>query len=147
MSEAPAARNPADPTLARNARSRPARPRRPFAVEVAAAILVIGSVLSILTSIDVAMRFAERGEPIDALALVSVGVGAVLAVLGVLVRYGRAWLVTVNVVAVVAFLELTSGSLAGLFFGVPDVFVLLALFWERPWFQWRPDAAAGEVSP
>jgi hypothetical protein len=114
------------------------RPRRPILIELAAAILVVGGALSILTSIGVALHLADQGQPIDAVALLTVGIGAGLLILGVLIRYGRAWLVTVNVVAVVSFLELTSGSIVGLFFGALDVFVVLALIWERGWFQWAP---------
>ena len=126
---------------------RPTRPRRPFLVEIAAAILVVGGVISILTSIEVVLRLGEEGQPVEGLAVLSLAIGAALLVLGLLVRYGRAWLVTVNVVAVAGFLELTSGTVPGLLFGSLDVFVVLALFWERAWFQWSAPASDQPLTP
>jgi hypothetical protein len=119
------------------------RPARPALVEVAAAILIVGGVISLLSSIEVVATFAQRSQADLGISLLSVAIGAGLLVLGILVRYGRAWLLTVNVVAVVAFLELISGTIVGLFFGGLDVFVVLALFYERPWFQWRPPGLDG----
>ncbi|HJW23137.1 MAG TPA: hypothetical protein VJ506_11970 [Candidatus Limnocylindrales bacterium] len=120
-----------------------ARPPRPALVELAAAILVVGGVLSILSSIEVVLTLGQQGQPVDALSLLSLAIGLGFVVLGVLARYGRAWLVAVNVVAVAAFLELISATIIGLLFGALDVFVVLALFWERPWFQWRPPSPNG----
>jgi hypothetical protein len=117
------------------------RPTRPVLVELAAAILVVGGAISVMTSIQVMFRLADQGEAAVGIAAISIGIGLALIVLGVAVRYGRLWLLTLNVVAVIAFLELTSGSIVGLFFGGLDVFVVLALFRERPWFQWRPDVS------
>ncbi|HEX7950720.1 MAG TPA: hypothetical protein VF494_10260 [Candidatus Limnocylindrales bacterium] len=119
------------------------RPPRPVLVELAAAVLVVGALLSIVSSIEVVFRFASEGQPTDPFAAITTGVGLGLLVLGLLVRSGRAWLVTVNVVAVVAFLELISSSIVGLLFGGLDVFVLLALVRERPWFEWRPEDPDG----
>lgn len=115
------------------------RPRRPVLVELAAAILVVGGAVSILSSIQVLVTLSGRGQAADALPGLKLAVGAALLVLGLLVRTGRAWLVAVNVIAVVAFLELVSGSIVGLVIGGLDVFVLLALLRERPWFQWPPE--------
>ncbi len=147
MNDAPTAAEPADPARGSSAASPADRPRRPVLVELAAAVLVVGGALSILTSIEVAVHFADQGQPIDALAPVSVGIGAGLVILGLLIRSARAWLVTVNVVVIVAFLELTSGSMVGLFFGVLDVFVVLALFWERSWFQSPKDSVGATDQP
>jgi hypothetical protein len=68
--------------------------------------------------------------------VITIVVATVTLGLGLAVRFGRAWLVTVNVMAVIGFLELLSQSSIGLLFGVLDVFVVLALFRERPWFEW-----------
>ncbi len=103
----------------------------------------MGGVISTLTSIEVVLTFAQQDQPLDWLSALSVAIGVGFVVLGVLVRYGRAWLVTVNVVAVVGFLELISGSIIGLFFGSLDVFVVLALMWTRLWFEWRPEGPKG----
>jgi hypothetical protein len=121
----------------------PSRPRRPVLVEVAAAFLVVGGIISLLTSIEVVLTFAQQGQPVDALSVSTLAIGVGFVILGLLTRSGRAWLVTINVVAVVAFLELISATIIGLFFGALDVFVVLALMWTRPWFQWRPDGPKG----
>ena len=119
------------------------RPRRPVSVELAAAILIVGGFVSILGSIQAIGHLIDAGEPVDGLAPVTVGIGVAILVLGILLRAGRAWFVTINVVAVLGFLELTSGSVAGIVLGALDVLVVLILAAERPWFRWRPAAGAG----
>ena len=114
------------------------RPRRPVAVELAAAVLVVGGFVSILGSIQAIGHLTGAGESVDGLAPVTLGIGAAILVIGLFVRAGRAWLVAINVVAILGFLELTSGSIAGIVLGVLDVIVVIALAAERPWFQWRP---------
>jgi hypothetical protein len=121
----------------------PGRPSRPALVELASAVLVVNGAISILASVDVAMRLAEAGPGVEPLALITLGIGVISVVLGLLMRFGRAWLVTLNVVAIAAFLELTSGSIAGLLFGGLDLFVVVVLLLERPWFRWLPDEANG----
>ena len=116
------------------------RPRRPVAVEFAAAVLVVGGFVSVLGSIQALAQMQAEGASIDGLGVVTIGIGVVLMVLGLVVRSGRGWLLAINVVAVLGFLELTSGQLAGIVLGTLDVLVVLALAAERPWFQWRPPA-------
>jgi hypothetical protein len=108
-------------------------------VELASAILVVGGLVGILNSIEVAMRLAEAGPGVEPIAGLTLGIGLVSVVLGILTRYGRAWLVTLNVVAIAAFLELTSGAMTGLLFGGLDVFVVVVLLLHRPWFAWTPE--------
>jgi hypothetical protein len=112
--------------------------RRPVLVELASALLIVGGALTLLISIQVAATLGTQGEEVGALTLITVALAAATFVLGLLVRYGRAWLLTINVVAVIAFLELTSGSSVGLFLGALDTFVVLALVRERPWFAETP---------
>jgi hypothetical protein len=119
-------------------------------VELAAAIMIVGGIISTLTSIEAAATFAARGELSVPLAALSVGLGVAFVLLGLLVRVGRAWLVAVNVAAIAGFLELTSGTAQGLLFGVLDALVVVLLLRERPWFQWSPDVAPEDdrrVSP
>ena len=123
------------------------RPRRPVAVEFAAAGLVVGGCVSILGSIQAIASLSAAGQPVDGLAPVTLGIGAAIMVLGLVVRSGRGWLVTVNVVAVLGFLELTSGTIAGIVLGALDVLVVLALVSERPWFQWRQPLTPPTASP
>ena len=114
--------------------ARPPRRRRPILVELASALLIVGGVLNLLLSIQVIAALGQQGSEVGPLTLVTIVLAAATLVLGVLVRFGRAWLVTINVVAVVAFLELTSGSPVGLVFGGVDTVVVVALLLERPWF-------------
>ena len=113
----------------------PAPPRgRPILVELASAILIVGGALNLLISIQVLARLGTQGSEIGMLTFATVALAVATIALGLLVRYGRAWLVAVNVVAVVAFLELISGNPVGLLLGAIDTFVVLALVRERPWF-------------
>lgn len=122
---------------------RPVRPPRPALVELASAILIITGGLSSLTTLQVVAELADQGTASATLALLSFAIGIGSIVLGLLVRYGKGWLVAVNVAAVAGFLELMSGSALGLLFAIPDIVVVLALFRERPWFTWSPDAPSG----
>jgi hypothetical protein len=109
---------------------------RPVLVELASALLVVGAAVNLLISVDGLVSFAQAGGDIGVPTLITIVVATVTLALGIAVRFGRAWLVTVNVVAVIGFLELISQTSIGLLFGVLDVFVVLALFRERPWFEW-----------
>jgi hypothetical protein len=111
--------------------------RRPVLVEIASAILIVSGVLNLITTIDVLFRLAGRGESIGGLTVSSIVISTVTIGLGLAVRAGRAWLLALNVIAVFAFLELTSGTPVGLLFGALDLVVVLALLSQRPWFQ-RP---------
>jgi len=117
----------------------PGRPARPALVELASAILVVNGAISILSSIDVVMRLAEAGPGVEPLAMLTLAIGVGSVILGLLMRFGRAWLVTLNVIAIAAFLELTSGAIVGLLFGGLDLFVVAVLLLERPWFTWTPE--------
>lgn len=112
------------------------RPPRPVLVELAAAVLIIGSAMDVFISFEgTATAPTAEGRLLFAL---STAIGAALVVLGLLVRAGRAWIVAINVVAVAAFLEITSLTFAGLVSMVLDLAVLVILLRERWWFQWRP---------
>jgi hypothetical protein len=112
-----------------------ARGARPILVEIATAFLIVSGAFNLLLSIQVLLNLGNRGEEIGLLTLVTIGLAVATIGLGLLARSGRAWLVTVNVVAVLAFLELTSATLVGLLFGVIDLLIVLVLIRERPWFQ------------
>jgi hypothetical protein len=112
-----------------------AAPPRPILVEVASAFLVIGGAINLLLSIEVLIRLAQGGTGIAELTVITIALATLVLALGLAVRFGRAWLVTVNVVAVIGFLELISQTPVGLLFGVVDVLVVLALMRERPWFE------------
>ena len=61
-------------------------------------------------------------------------------VVGVLVRAGRAWLASINIVAVLVFVECTAipdGSAIAALLAVLDGFVFVTLARHRAWFEWR----------
>ncbi len=109
---------------------------RPILVELASALLVVGSIFNLLISIDGLVLFAQDGGDISLATIITIALGTLTLGLGLAVRFARAWLLTVNVVAVIGFLELLSQTPIGLLFGALDVIVVLALFRERPWFEW-----------
>jgi hypothetical protein len=115
------------------------RPPRPILVELAAALLVVGSATDAVISLE-SMATAPTGDG-RSIAAISFAVGLGLVLLGLLVRSGRAWLVAVNVVAIAAFLELRDVSSAGLISAVLDVVVVVILLRERWWFRWTPPPA------
>ena len=123
-----AARSPETPAIE--------RPPRPFLVELAAAILIAGSATDVIFSFE-GIATAQTGLG-RALAATAVALGILLVLLGFFIRRRRAWLLTLNVVAVAAFLELQSLTFVGLVSGIIDMIVVGILLRERWWFQWRP---------
>ena len=105
-------------------------------VELASAILVVGAAVNLLISVDGLVSLAQTGGDIALPTVITIAVATLTLGLGIATRFGRAWLVTLNVMAVIGFLELLSGTSIGLLFGLLDVFVVLALLRERPWFEW-----------
>ena len=120
------------------------RPARPGAVELAAAILIVGGLLGTLSGLG---RLADPAAVAPSLGLLTVVLNVVQVVLGLLVRQGRLWLLTVNYAAAVGFLDLLAGgaSVTALMLGLSEVVVVITLLANRPWFdavgRWRRDAA------
>ncbi len=123
------------------------RPPRPVAVQLASALLIVSGLLSTLLSFDAVGRLGDQTPGIEPLALLSVALGLATALLGVLLHFGRGWLVTLNASAIAGFLELMSGIPAGWILGTVDVAVVLVLVWHRPWFAWTPRGGAGGGAP
>lgn len=119
------------------------RPPRPLAVEVATAIVIVSGAMSVLLSIDAFVRMSELGSAGTELTLPSIVLGLGSLILGVLLRYGRAWLVGVNVLAIAGFLELISGTPMGMVTGGLDAIAVVVLLVHRPWFAWRPGQVPG----
>jgi len=112
-------------------------------VELAAAILVIGSGMDTVSSLEgLATAVSPEARLLGGL---SVAAGCGLIALGILIRGRRAWLLTLNVVAIAAFLELRSVTFGGILAAVLDMLVVGILLRERWWFRWVPpaDAAPG----
>lgn len=112
----------------------PERPPRPILVEVAAAVLIVGGLTSLIGAL------AAPGVA----GILFTALNAAMIVLGVLIRRGRGWVVAINVVAVALFLELTALPSGYAFVAIAmDAIVLVALFRHRSWFAWTPPELAG----
>ncbi len=87
----------------------------------------------------------RRPEGLEGLAVLAIVLNVGQVVVGVLVRMGRLWVVDVNYVAVLGFLDLAgaAGSSLALLLGVVDLGVLAVLFAYRSWFdgRWAEPAA------
>jgi hypothetical protein len=116
---------------------------RPPAVELAAAILIVGGVLGLMGAIAGASSLPPGTELLVA-ATIALDIASIAV--GVLIRMGRLWLLDVNYVAVVGFLDLTAAASSplALILGLADAAVVVILILYRPWFQSR--AAWGKGS-
>jgi hypothetical protein len=126
------------------ARGEPLRPERPGPVELAAAILIVGGALGMLSGLA---SLAQAPGTSPTLALVTVVLNLFQVALGLFVRHGRLWLLTVNYAAVVGFLDLLAGtaSVTSLILGLGEVVVVIVLLASKPWFdamrRWRNEDA------
>jgi hypothetical protein len=114
----------------------PVRPNRPAAIELAAALLIVGGGLGVFGLIA---TDAQRPAGLEWLAVLTLVLNVAQIVVGVLVRIGRFWIVVVNYVAVLGFLDFRSASVSplGLMLGLTEVVVLVILFIHRSWFDRR----------
>jgi hypothetical protein len=122
------------------------RPPRPMSIEISAAILIVGGFLATIATVAAALGLdpiaAEPGS--RPVIILLVALNALTVFIGVLVRRGVAWILCINVVAVLLFVELTAvpgGRASAALLAVLDAFVFLALLRNRAWFDWRPPAA------
>lgn len=121
----------------------PERPRRPLSIEIAAAILIVGGFAAMVGTVPALLSgdsaAADPGaRPVIVLIL---GLNAVTLAVGALVRRGQVWLLCINVVAVLLFIELTaipSGSAIAALQAILDGYVFVALARNRGWFEWQP---------
>ena len=107
-------------------------------------MLVIGSGIDAAISFE-GMSLATTTEA-RLLSAATVAVGFGLIALGFLIRSGRGWLVTINVVAVAAFLELLTLTFGGIFAALLYMVVLGILLREQWWFRWSPPDPAAEAA-
>lgn len=109
-------------------------PRRPALVELAAAILIVGGSISIVGAVGAAGGLPAGSEP---LLLVTLALNVGTVAVGLLARSGRGWLLAINYVAVLAFLDLLAagGSGIALLLGVAEVLALVILFSSKRWFD------------
>jgi hypothetical protein len=118
-------------------RDGPDRPPRPVLVELASAILIIGSFMDGAISFEAMMEATTQETRLFATASVLVAAG--LIALGVMIRGGRLWLLALNVVALAAFLELQTVTPGGVFAALIYMVVVGILLRERAWFHWVPE--------
>jgi hypothetical protein len=125
------------------------RPDRPAAIELAAAILIVSALIRLFV---VALAIAappEAGVEVSPTRVtVETAIQVATMLTGFVVRSGRAWLVVVNIVVVLAFLQIISVqgpvslAIAVLYAGASAV-----VFAQRPWFAamggWRAALRAG----
>jgi hypothetical protein len=112
---------------------RPQAPARPPTVELAAAILIVGGAVNLIGAVLAAVA-AWAADPF---LWLTIGLNLASAVVGILVRTGRLWLVTVNFAAVLGFLDLLGASVnpAALMLGVAEILVVVILIRHKPWFD------------
>jgi hypothetical protein len=122
----------------------PARPLRPVAIEYASIVLILSGFLRLLAiGLALVAPPPESGLDIQPLyVVIEAGFQAASIALGVLIRYGRAWLMAANFAAVFAFLQLISLlGVVAIVFGVLFAIAFVAIFANRPWFlattSWR----------
>jgi hypothetical protein len=119
---------------------------RPAAVELAAAILIVGGILGLVGAFAGA---AALPPGTGLLLLVTIALDAASIVVGLLIRTGRLWLVAVNYVAVVGFLDVLAagGSSIALIRGIGEIAAVVILLVCRPWFvaRARSSQAVGDV--
>ena len=121
------------------------RPARPGAVELAAALLIVSGVLGLVGTIGAASSLPAGAELILVLTA-ALNLGSIA--IGFLVRFGRAWLLDVNYVAVLGFLDLVAGAGSGLalLLGLADVVVVVILLLNKPRFDALRRARQREAS-
>jgi hypothetical protein len=110
-------------------------PSRPARVELAAAILVVGGAVGLVgTFLRDGSLGPGGGDPFLPLTL-GLNIGSIVA--GVLVRIGRLWIVVVNYVAVLGFLDLLAAGTSplALMLGLADIVVVVILFLDKGWFD------------
>jgi hypothetical protein len=112
------------------------RPPRPALIELVAALLIVAGILGVISLIAPDPR---RPEGLEGLAILTIALNVLQIVVGVLVRMGRLWVVDVNYVAVLGFLDLAGagGSSLALLLGLIELGSLAVLFAYRSWFDGR----------
>jgi hypothetical protein len=117
-----------------------AAPSRPAAVELAAAVLIVGGIVALFGVLSSLVQGLG-----DQFTVLSIALDAGMVLAGVLARMGRAWLLVVNYVAVLGFLDLVASGTSplALMLGILDVIVVVVLLANKPWFDalstWRSE--------
>jgi hypothetical protein len=125
----------ADPTGEHSA-ERPIRPRRPALIELSAALLIVAGLLGI---VGLFAPDPSKPEGLEWAAVITAILNVAQIVVGLLIGAGRLWIIDVNYVAVLGFLDLVgaAGSPLAFTLGLIELGVLAVLFAYRPWFDGR----------
>jgi hypothetical protein len=118
--------------------------RRPAAVELAAALLIVTGIVQLVGAFGVAGTLPAG---LEGLLLLTIALDIATIVAGILIRMGRFWLLVVNYVAVIGFLDLlrVGASPLALAMAIVDAVVLYVLFTNRSWFGHRPPDEADDA--
>ena len=132
-------RRPADDALDRAG--------RPPLVEMAAALLIVTGAVQLVSAIG-AVATGNLPPNAGGLLALTIAIDVATIVAGALTRAGRLWLLVVNYVAVIGFLDLlrSTGSIVALVLAVVDLVVLYVLFTNREWFD-RKRRAVDDAEP
>ena len=128
----------------------PARPTRPGLIELAAAVLIVSGLIRLFVVALAIGAPPEAGvEATPTRVVVETGIQALTIAAGVLVRMGRAWIVVVNVVVVLAFIQIISvAGVVSLTFAILFAAASAIVYAHRPWFEamreWRDARGAVE---
>jgi hypothetical protein len=111
-----------------------AGPPRPPLVELASAVLIVGGIVNLIGAL--AATFASAGT-VDPFLWLTLALNVAWLVLGILTRYGRAWLVTLNFAAILGFLDIlgSAANPSALMLGIAEVLVVVILIRHKPWFD------------
>jgi hypothetical protein len=128
-----------------DARPTPRR-QRPGVIELAAALLIVGGVLQLIGAFGAAASLPAGAEAVFVIT-VAIDVATILA--GILIRTGRLWLLVVNYVAVLGFLDLTraGSSPVALMLAIGDIVVVVILVVNRAWFTPVTPVRPDETTP
>jgi hypothetical protein len=124
----------------------PVRPARPAAIELAAAVLIVGGVLGVVGVLGSLGTAQPAG--LEVVPLITLVLNLAEIAVGAFIRGGRLWLVAVNYVAVIGFLDLLAAGASPLamMLGIAEVLVVVILMLNRPWFEalraWRAEMRA-----
>jgi hypothetical protein len=101
---------------------------------MAAALLIIGGILQLVAAIGAASSLPPGAEVV---LVGSIAIDIATIVAGALIRSGRLWLLVVNYVAVLGFLDLlrSGSSPVALMLAIGDIAVVVILVLNRPWFM------------
>lgn len=121
----------------------PNRPGRPAWIEFAASTLIVSGIVR-LVAVALALLAPTDAELIvePVIVVLEIAIQLLTIATGVLVRVGRAWLVVVNLVVILTFIQLISiVGVVSLAFGLLFAVASVAVYLHRPWFEamaaWR----------